>query len=146
MTKDMNQLQGRQVRILREQLELPGEQGRLAAIRLAQLVKQNSTPISDEALEAFLEVLASGKQVDSRKWAAWALGALANVVTAYDLSERIVPALIQVLSLNQTEMPDVIVAGQAYRSLMYIGTPDAVAAVEAYRAKVLNRRKDGAVT
>lgn len=93
-----------------------------------------------EALSALLNAVEAGNPTEMRKRAAWALGGLAASVAPYDLSERIVPTLIRALNLHDSGRPDVLVAGQAYHSLLYIGTPDAIAATEAYRAKVIEAK------
>lgn len=137
MANSIRDVQLKQVAILKQHMALPGEHGRHAAICLAHLVKPGNSLVRLEALQALLGALETGNPTEMRKRAAWALGGLAAAVAAYDLSERIVPALIHALNLHDTTRPDVLVAGQAYHSLLYIGTPDAVAATEAYRAKVI---------
>ena len=121
-------------------MALPGEHGRHATICLAHLVKPGNSLVRCEALNALLTAVETNNPTEMRKRAAWALGGLASSVAPYDLSERIVPALIRALNLHDTARPDVLVAGQAYHSLLYIGTPDAVAATEAYRAKVIEAK------
>ncbi len=141
MTTEMRDMQYKQVLTLRQHLALPGEKSRHAAICLAHLVKPGNSLVGGEALDALLDTLRSDTSVQARMRAAWALGGLAGSVSAYDLGERIVPALIGALQLYDTGKPDVMVAGQAYHSLLYIGTPDAVAATEAYRAKVIAAKR-----
>lgn len=141
MANDMRDVQYKQVVTLRQHLALPNEKSRHAAICLAHLVKPGNSLVAAEALDALLDTLASDTSPQARMRAAWALGGLAGAVSAYDLSERIVPALIGALGLNETHKPDVMVAGQAYHSLLYIGTPDAVVATEAYRAKVIAAKR-----
>ena len=100
--------------------------------------------MSGEALDALLSALEEGSVPQMRKQAAWALGGLAGWVSSYDLGERVVPALIHALQLDHPGMPDVLVAGQAYHSLLYVGTPDAIEATEAYRAKVIAEKNPAA--
>lgn len=140
MTESKRDAQLKQVMSLKRHLGLPGEEGRRATICLAKLAKPGYSLVNREALDALLDSLGHVQPVEVRKRAAWALGGLANAVSAYDLSERIVPALILVLCLDRPEQPDVLVAGQAYHSLLNIGTPDAVVATEAYRAKVITAK------
>lgn len=140
MTNGMRDVQLKQVMSLRQHLALPGDQGRHATICLAHLVKPGNSLVTREALNALLDALADPNQPEVRKRAAWALGGLANSVSAYDLGERIVPALIRTLDLDNNGQFNVLVAGQAYHSLLYVGTPDAVAATEAYRAKVIGMK------
>ena len=137
MADNIREIQLRQVAILKQHMALPGEHGRHATICLAHLVKPGNSLVRCEALNALLNAMETSNPTEMRKRAAWALGGLAAAVAAYDLSERIVPTLIRALNLYDSARPDVLVAGQAYHSLLYIGTPDAVAATEAYRAKVI---------
>lgn len=137
MADNIREIQLRQIAILKQHMSLPGEHGRHAAICLAHLVKPGNSLVRCEALNALLDAMDSINPTEMRKRAAWALGGLAAAVASYDLSERIVPTLIKALNLQDSARPDVLVAGQAYHSLLYIGTPDAVAATEAYRTKVI---------
>jgi hypothetical protein len=137
VVENSREVQLKQVTILKQHMSLPGEHGRHATICLAHLVKPGNSLVRCEALDALLSALDAANPTEMRKRAAWALGGLAASVASYDLSERIVPTLIRALNLNDAARPDVLVAGQAYHSLLYIGTPDAVAATEAYRAKVI---------
>lgn len=137
----MRELQLRQVLTLKQHLALPGDRGRHAAICLAHLVKPDNSLVRNEALDTLLAALKPDNAPDARTRAAWALGGLANWVSPYELSERIVPALIEALGIKDAGRPDVRVAGQAYHSLLYIGTPDAIDATETYRARVIAAKR-----
>ena len=136
----MEEIQSKQVKLLARQLALPDGQGRHAAVCLAHMVKPGNSLVAQEALNALIDALKYGDSAEGRKWAAWALGGLAASVNTHDLSDRIVPALIRVLHPVDLDRVDLHVAGQAYHSLLYIGTPDAVAAAESYKARVIEAR------
>jgi hypothetical protein len=142
----MEELQRKQVILLTRGLGWPEGRGRHAAICLAKLVKLGEAPIRHEALESLITVVKDGSSPEARKWAAWALGGLAGSIEPHDLSYRVVPALIRVLHPVDLSRVDLHAAGQAYHSLLYIGTPDAVAAAERYKQKIKAARKQQAAS
>ena len=128
----------RQIARLRQQVALPGEKGTHAAVCLAHLVKPGSSMVSGEALDTLLALLQPDQPALVRQRAAWALSKIAEAVDTSDLSERIVPGLIGVLEAPGV---DVRLARQVYVSLLNIGTPDAFAAVEAYRNRLIDAKR-----
>jgi hypothetical protein len=137
----MENVQLKQVKTLARQLGLPEGRGRHAAICIAHLVKMGDETVRQDALDTLIDVVKQGPTPEARKWAAWALGGLAGWIDPHDLSYRVVPTLIRVLHPVDLSRVDLRVAGQAYHSLLYIGTPDAVAAADLYKAKIIEARQ-----
>jgi hypothetical protein len=137
----MEALQLKQVKTLARQMGLPDGRGRHAAICMAQLVKMADSRVRQDALDTLLDVLIQGPSPEARKWAAWALGGLAGSIDPHDLSNRVVPTLISILHPVDLTRVDLRVAGQAYHSLLFIGTPDAVVAAERYKSKMIEARQ-----
>ena len=134
----MKDMQLRQVNKLAQQLLLPDESSKRAAVCLAHLVKPENSVVGREALAVLLAGLEPSKPTDTRKAAAWALAGLAPYVSTEDLSNRIVPRLIQLLDEGQPGSGDFGVARQAYQSLNHIGTPDAMMATEIWFTRMKN--------
>lgn len=137
----MDAIQRKQVKTLARQMGLPDGRGRHAAICMAHLVKMADLQVRQDALDTLLDVLKTGSSPEARKWAAWALGGLAGSIDPHDLSYRVVPTLISILHPVDLTRVDLRVAGQAYHSLLFIGTPDAVAAADNYKSKMIEARQ-----
>ncbi len=136
----MKNIQIRQVNKLAQQLLLPDEESKRAAICLAHLTKPGNSVVARESLTILLDALDQTKPQDTRKAAAWALASLVSHVKPEDLSNRIVPKLIQILEEYRLGDENMSVIRQAYQSLNHIGTPDAIMATETWRARVKDSR------
>jgi hypothetical protein len=136
----VRKVQLNQVQSLARQLAQPGEKGKQAALSLAHMVRPGNSLVGAEALRVLVLAVRQAPSADARRWAAWALGGVVNYIDPLDLSNQVVPALINVIHNPNSEHVDLRVTGQAYKSLLHIGTPDAMAAVDAYERRISRRR------
>lgn len=137
---DMRQMQLKQVTTLTGQMVIPGDKGTHAAVCLAHLVRPGSSQVTLEALNALLETLKQSPSLLARRRAAWVLAKIAAAVHSSDLSDRIVPIMIETLEGSSGPRLDVRLARQIYLSLRQIGTPDALAALDTYHTRLINSK------
>lgn len=137
----MQSIQQDQVNRLQAQIALPGHSGRHAAACLAQLAQLGTSLVPTEALDALLDTLHHSESPLARQRAVRELARLAEGADSVDLSDRIVPALIEMLNPPDGRHVDVRLARQLYLALRAIGTPDALAALDAYDDRLIEAKQ-----